>query len=160
MTRQERYAYIAGIIDGDGCISIYRNTDNGWTLRICVDMQSKKVIDFLIGSFGGHCNMIAKPGVKYGIYYWYICGSKAYDMLKHIKLYLVEKKAQASLAMKFFLHQKNYGVRQLTEQETKERERYKERLTKLKTVFLTPCIALAETKCENAVMGEAIVQVS
>jgi len=157
MKKTGQFAYIAGIIDGEGCISIYRNSNNGWTLRVCVDMQSKKVIDQLIGAFGGHYNAINKPGLKYVIHYWYICGKKAYDMLKKIKPFLSEKKPQASLAMEFYLHQKNYGVRLLTESETMVRERYKERLSSLKTEFLIPCVALAETKCENAGNGEAIV---
>ena len=161
MTQKEKYAYIAGIIDGEGCINIHsQNGGHNWTLRVCVDMQSKKIIDTLVGIFGGHYSLVNKVTARFAIYYWYLCGSKAYKMLKKIKPYLTEKKAQADMAIKFFIHQKNYGVRLLTEQEVKERERYKTYLREFKTKFLTPKIALAETERENAVIGEATVQVS
>ena len=159
MTKRERLAYIAGIIDGEGCISIHSGPQNrNWTIRITVDMQSKKIVDFLVGSFGGHCNRIEKDTAKYAIYYWYMCGSKAYDMLKKIKPYLVEKSAQADQAIRFFIHQKNYRNRKLTNQEIEERERYKIHLREFKTKFLSPKIALAETECENALVGEATVR--
>lgn len=161
MTKREKLAYVAGIIDGEGCISIHSGPDNrNWTIRLTVDMQSKRIIDNLVGVFGGRCNPVTKETAKFVIYYWYLSGKKAYEALKKMKPYLVEKQAQADMAIKFHLHQKNYGMRDLTEQEIKERERYKIRLRELKTQFLTPKTALAETECENAITGEATVQAS
>ena len=150
MTKREKIAYCAGIIDSDGCISLGSGRDDReWKLRLTVNMQSERVIDFLIGTFGGRSRRTEKPTAKYAIYYWVISGVKAYKIMKQIKPYLVEKSAQADEAMKFYVHQKNHGARPLTQQEIQKRLRYKIRLRELKTRFLSPKIALAETKCEN-----------
>jgi len=150
MTKREKLAYCAGIIDGEGCISIHDGPrQRNWTIRVTVDMQSEKIINFLIGTFGGHSNRVEKATAKYAIYYWYMCGAKAFEILKKIKPYLVEKRPQADEAIKFYVHQKNYGNRQLTQQEIQKRLRYKIRLRELKTRFLSSKIALAETECGN-----------
>ncbi len=161
MKKEAKYAYVAGIIDGDGCIQIHRNKPHtGWTLRVVVTMQSKKIIDHLVGIVGGNYSSTIREDNEFVIYSWCLCGSKAYKALKKIKPYLTEKKPQADGAIQFFLHQKNYGVRVLTEKEIEIREGYRTLLTQLKKKFLTPKSAPAETECENAIIGEATVRPS
>ena len=168
MTNKEKYAYIAGIIDGEGCILIHNSVDKkNWVLRIVVCMQSKKVMDTLVGICGGRYYLIETDGSNFAVYSWYLLGKNAYNLLKKIKPYLTEKKAQADLATQFYVHQLNYfrkrqgkATARIDEQEIERRETYKLRLSKLKTAFLTPKSAPAETECENSVTGEATVQPS
>lgn len=171
MASKTDYAYVAGIIDGDGCIQIINDTSskwNSWTLRVDVGNNSTKIIDKLTGIFGGRaCIHRRKSKIYEGdfkrrhIYYnWTVQGSKAYETLKKIKPYLKEKKAQADVGIQFFIHQRQTTIRRkwgLSDAVIKKRHRFKQRLKELKIAFLTP-IALAETECENAVMGEATVQ--
>jgi len=167
------YAYAAGIIDADGCIQIINDTSskwNSWTLRVDVCNNSTKILDKLTGVFGGRrCvqksgNKIYKGDFKrrHVCYNWTVQGSNAYSMLKKIKIYLKEKKAQATVGIEFFIHQKQTSKKRkkgLSEAVIKKRLQYKQKIKDLKTAFLIPIVP-AETKRENAVMGEAIVQSS
>jgi len=163
MADKTDYSYIAGIIDSDGCIQIYNSPSRGrqsWSLTVDVTNRSKKMMDKLVGIFGGnYCQKKSMPG-KYECYSWYIHGGKAYKMLKKVKRYLIEKKAQADIGIQFFIHQKRTtrpDYKGLTDSTIRKRQEFKRRLRELKTTFLVPR-ALAETECENAVMGEATVQ--
>jgi len=168
MTNKEKLAYIAGIIDGEGCILIHNSKDKkNWVLRIVICMQSKRVMDALVGICGGRYYLVGKnnPDTNFAVYTCYSLGKNAYKLLKKIKPYLVEKKAQADLAIQFYIHQLSYfrkrqgkSTTKIDEAEVEKREKYKLRLKDLKTAFLTPKSAPAETECENTVIGEATVQ--
>lgn len=164
MSTKTDCAYIAGIIDGEGWISIIHflhHNRQSWQMRVGVAVTSHKIIDKIVGIFGGYKHSRKRDGTNFVIYDWFIYSEKAYEMLKKIKPYLKEKKAQADVAIQFYVHQRNYykNCRELTPQELDIRAKYKERLKQLKTAFLTP-IALAETKCRNVSNDEAIVQPS
>lgn len=161
------YAYVAGIIDGEGCIAV-RNSrpaaKNGatWCLTIRVHVCSKKIVDKLVGVFGGHIYLhMPSNHQNYPQYYWSIRSGAAYKLLRKIKPYLTEKKAQADIGIQFFNHQKRCkrGRLGLSPVVIKKRESMHKRLKELKTAFLMP-IELAETKRKDTVMGEAIVQSS
>lgn len=162
------YAYCAGLFDGEGCVSIVNDKSAGWnSWRLMIQMNSTSVasLNKMIGMFGGRYiehkrtpNNNLTP--RFVAYHWALNGSKAYEALKKMKPFLIEKKAQSDIAIKFFIHQKhtpNHSVRGLSESVIRKREDFLERLKTARTASLTP-FALAETECENAVMGEATVQ--
>ena len=162
------YAYAAGIIDGEGCIAITdaSPTNKGgqsWKISVEVDATSKKMIDKIVGILGGNCKMLRiRPIMHFAQYRWVLYGRKAYEALKKVKPYLTEKKPQADLAIQFYIHQsrcKYYRGKTLSNEIISKRKAMKQRLKELKTAFLVP-VALAETECENAIMGEATVQPS
>jgi len=169
MSNKVDYAYIAGIIDSDGCIQIVNDKSQGWNswkLMVSITNGSQRLLNKVVGIFGGNY-YIAKNDTHVGqfqrkhvSYHYAICGNNAYKMLKKVKPYLTEKKPQADVGIHFFIHQRNttYARKKgLPETVIRKREEFKRRLKELKTAFLTP-IALAETECENTVMGEATVQ--
>ncbi len=160
------YAYAAGIVDGEGCISITDGspTNKGgqsWKISVEVSACSEQMINRMVGILGGRRRMLSvRPCMHYVQYRWTLYGKKAYEALKKIKPYMTEKKAQADMAIIFYIHQsrcKYYAGKKLSKEIIGKRKVMQRRLKNLKTAFLVP-VELAETKCENALMGEAIVQ--
>lgn len=95
-------AYVAGIIDGEGCIGIYRasRARSGHSLLIKVSMTEPHAIQLLIDSFGARANPYTnKFGVVYRAVY---TGERAYKFLQLIVKYLRVKRAQAEAAMEFY----------------------------------------------------------
>ena len=168
MSNKTDYAYAAGIIDGEGCIAITDGspTNKGgqsWKISVEVSACSQQMVDKMVGILGGHRKTLSvRPCMHYVQYRWTLYGRKAYEALKKVKPYLTEKKAQADLATNFYIHQsrcKYYAGKKLSNEIISKRKAMQQRLKDLKTAFLVP-VALAETECENAVMGEATVQPS
>jgi hypothetical protein len=159
------YAYCAGLFDGEGCVQIVNDKSQGcnsWKLMIQMGMCSKPALDKMVGVFGGHYSEAKRAGFhqNFVYYHWALNGAKAYEALKRLKPFLVEKKEQADIALKFFVYQKNttYDRKHgLPASVIRKREDFLKRLKFARTASLTP-FALAETECENAVMGEATVR--
>ena len=92
-------AYVAGIIDGEGCIGIHSNT-----VRVAVKQTNEWLIKFLKMNFGGHLvyqkhswgNPRSKP-----IWSWAVDAKKAHEFLQLILPYLQIKRPQAELALGF-----------------------------------------------------------
>lgn len=130
--KAKKLAYIAGIIDGEGCIIITRSRNtaydervkaiekgggrplknpkpqNEWyyNLRVCVKMTDGKVIDYLYGVFGGVTGYREGDEVRKRQYDWVITGTKAASALKEMLPFLVAKKNQAELGIRFMLKRK------------------------------------------------------
>ena len=104
-------SYTAGIIDGEGHIGIAksshpncktRNRKPEYHLRVAVKMCDGKIIDYLYGNFGGHIGIKRTDNPKHSKqYYWVISCKKAAAFCKTLIPYLVGKKNQAELAVKF-----------------------------------------------------------
>jgi hypothetical protein len=139
-----------------------------------IQMTSTSVasLNKMIGMFGGrYVEVKRKPNnnltPRFVAYHWALNGAWACAALKKMKPFLVEKKEQADIAIKFFIYQKHTshqgGVRlygrgfKLPASVIRKREDFLKRLKQARVASLTP-FALAETECENAVMGEATVQ--
>lgn len=159
------YAYAAGIIDGEGCIQILHSVKpdgaQSWKIAIEINMCSKKVLDKMVGLFGGSLKEYGvRPNMHYKQFRWQVYSKTVYNALKKMRPYLIEKLAQADLAIQFFNHQRRckycYG-HPLSASILAKRERMKQRMSELKRVDLIP-IALAETECRDAAIGEATVQ--
>jgi len=97
-------AYLAGIIDGEGCINIYRSgkyprTD--YSIRIYVVSTDKILIDWLQTTFGGlQYKRETRSGWK--TKYEWIVERRLFDQLCNAVLpYIIIKKAQLELALRF-----------------------------------------------------------
>ncbi len=102
-------AYTAGIIDGEGCIGIYalkagkRGKDSEriyHTLRVEVCNAQKGLIEFLFSHFGGSHGAGYRPNRK-PYYKWQITSRSAAEFLDNIYPYLVIKRDQAELVVRF-----------------------------------------------------------
>lgn len=106
----EQKAYLAGIIDGEGCIrickqrprAINRDYSTIYFLRIEVRMVDREAIDFLKSVFGGGVYVYKNhKSSKPVIFDWIVSHRNAVKIIKDIYPYLRVKKNQADLALKF-----------------------------------------------------------
>lgn len=104
MATELEAAYAAGIVDGEGCIAVYFNKKrNVYYGYLQISNTDKNLIDWLRTTFPGNrklyiCN--SKPNHKQAwIAGW--GGSGAEDFLTQIYPYLIVKKEQANLFLKF-----------------------------------------------------------
>lgn len=159
MSRQSKtnkYAYAAGLIDGEGCIHIKRYTDRDfigdycYSLMVIINMSDGESLDYMKGCFGGniHKNSQSKYG-KLPAWTWELYGRKAAEFLKRIFPFLRIKKAQAELAMRFQLsiRKKNIGVVPLPQTEREFRHWCYEQMKRLKATHNPPRAGVT-TECE------------
>ncbi len=117
-SKLSKYAYAAGIIDGEGSISVSKcnhrkgAANPGYAITIDVAMKDGRVIDWLFGTFGGSvrqesnnpsCYRKSPDGRIYKnctLYHWYIKCNKAAEVLKRVLPFLKLKKRQAELAIR------------------------------------------------------------
>jgi hypothetical protein len=107
-TKQNLLAYAAGIIDGEGSITLLhsfpkrRSLHENWHLRIDVKMNNGKPLELLKGLFGG--NISVGRGLKQGnfpSFSWEIGSIRAKRCLKALIPFLRVKKAQAELGIRY-----------------------------------------------------------
>lgn len=102
-------AYIAGIIDGDGCITIKSAVFTGSRRRqfqVVVILASTEewLCQYLRMTFGGGRVRLKQPPTNSNqrpIWDWRVYSREAYGMLKVLLPYLKIKRPQAELAVKF-----------------------------------------------------------
>lgn len=141
-------AYLAGIVDGEGCIMINRNkaewrhraTNDGYSLSLVVTMTDEPTIDWMLSKVGstkreitfGQRNSLAHirtPG-----YSIRITSQHCVEVLEMVLPYLICKKAEALLAIEFHRktlipHRGNVGI---TDEITALRHDYYLRMQDLK----------------------------
>ena len=112
-TKENKLAYAAGIIDGEGCISIYKKPiRNGqyqgkltnYHLTVVVTQKDGKMVDWLYGNFGGSVSLHKKwerPDEKCWTHEWTLNYQNAANFLKQVLPFLVSKKKQAEIAIRF-----------------------------------------------------------
>lgn len=112
MTDSEKAAYTAGIIDGEGCVSLTAVNRPGYSsplynFRIKVSMTHEPTVRWLHETWGGNYNSreetrLRKDGGKRRpIYSWYVCGSTALPMLEACLPFMVTKHEQALQAVRW-----------------------------------------------------------
>jgi hypothetical protein len=161
--KEEIKAYAAGIFDGEGSLDIYNATpakaskSPSFMLRVVISQKDGKVMDWFKQHFGGYVGLDKHGG--YYIYRWDIRSQKAKQFLLLILPYVLIKKAQVELALKFEQHKEQYllslkghqGFRKLSQEEIDLRLQMKEDLSKLKKVYspYTQDSAATTTKRKN-----------
>jgi hypothetical protein len=103
-------AYIAGILDGEGCISIirqvnrHRNSSVWFYLRIRIASNHRGMLEWLQARLGRGTNILRmtapRPGHRQGwqldLTHW-----RAADLLVKLNPFMIIKKSQAELALTF-----------------------------------------------------------
>jgi hypothetical protein len=103
-------AYLAGIIDGEGCIYIGNFSCNKKTgvpyyqTNIQVTNTDKKLIDWLFNVFGGLVNTRTKKGMPHNsrkqVYVWTASGERVTHLAEIILPYLIVKTKQCEIMIK------------------------------------------------------------
>jgi len=101
-------AYTAGIIDGEGCISICKHSSPTsryryrYDLRVDVGMCEELIPMWLYMHFGGNLrNHKGRKPSHRPVYHWQIASKQAQHFLELILPYLKTKRPQAELAITF-----------------------------------------------------------
>lgn len=106
--KETDWAYLAGIIDGEGCIQSegFNGRHKGMP-RLTVCQKDVRLMDYLESTFGGRVVLIKQHGTGEPIYRWYASTrERLIWVLENCKQYLVIKRDQAEVAL---LMVKKYG---------------------------------------------------
>ncbi len=96
-------AYVAGLIDGEGCISIAKGTRGHYSVRVEVGMTIKAsaLLEMLQAEYGGAIDSHRAATDRWeAALRWRILGSKAGPFLERMLPQLLLKEEQARLALK------------------------------------------------------------
>jgi len=105
-------AYLAGVIDSDGCIAVskmhegmksysnFRYKNPRYVLTLNITNTSEELMEWLLREFGGNCKARRKEKAHHKITYgWHYNNGKAAEILKLVEPYLIVRKKQAQLAI-------------------------------------------------------------
>lgn len=105
MASEVEKAYLAGVMDGEGCIRIeksggkYRYLPH--TPTVSVSNCNPALIRWILSTFGGHLYQKKNRGKYQTVWDVYWLGNKAIELLGEIYPYLVAKKEQADLVFSY-----------------------------------------------------------
>lgn len=104
-------AYIAGVLDSDGCITMSKaidkrrlNSKGTFTLRLVITMTYDSVIDWIIERIGGFKevqNYTYKPSQSRHLYTLRLSGKRAAELCKQVLPYMIAKRNRAEVAIEF-----------------------------------------------------------
>lgn len=124
-------AYCAGLFDGEGCVTLSKDGDTNYRLRIKITSTDYTVLTWLQEHFGGSINLSRKES-EYNKEAWdWVC--KVEDQIVFligILPFTIIKRVQIIEALNYHFEKQNGG--KLTEDEFKLRSVYYERLKTLK----------------------------
>lgn len=115
MNQKEKIIYLAGIIDGEGCVKIskfqikYKNKDGKTKYyfdrqaRCEVSNTSKDLIDWLYDNFGGHKFPVRRKVNRKLQYRWKLRQKEIEKILPLIIPYLIVKKQEAKESLRLRL---------------------------------------------------------
>ncbi len=116
-----KYAYVAGLIESDGSITItqkrYGKEASNYFLRVTFSQKDGRMVDWLLGAIGGSAYLHYKTREKREAYHhWSIQHNQAKELLKKILPFLIMKKRQAEIGVQF-QERVNVAVRKLQRNE-------------------------------------------
>jgi len=99
-------AYSAGLFDGEGCIQIIKtkrgpNRRLQYYLRCTLEMANEHLPRLLQVHFGGHVRHRKLPLPRQNQWEWVVASHAAADFLEVIYPYLILKKGEADVGLKF-----------------------------------------------------------
>ncbi len=105
-------AYIAGIVDGEGSISMYKAVSRTggvdgkrYRVRCSIANTNLEMLEFTKNYFGAGSIYTSKPKAKHKVVYMlYFYDNQAHQVIKAIRPYLIIKKKQADVAISFHDH--------------------------------------------------------
>jgi hypothetical protein len=139
-------AYSAGLIDGEGCIAIAKQTyakhgyPNNYALTVRVMTTDTILPNYLYGLFGGHLKVSVDPRGGRKRVTWAVTSARAESMLRVVLPHLRLKKPQAMLALEF-RSLMGVGGRAMTEENRQKRAWYCDEMKRLKRVDRTEQVA-------------------
>jgi hypothetical protein len=95
-------AYLAGFFDGEGSISIIRRKPHGHVLHVDVGQIDRRPLELLRSRFGGSIQLQRRHSFgRRDLWYWKTGSQNAVPFLEAMLPYLIVKREQAELALRF-----------------------------------------------------------
>jgi len=106
MPSKDDIVYVAGLLDGEGCISIVKCIrGKNWTpqyqLLVSISMTYLPLGEWLKDRFGGSCFLRQQKGNRKPNFDWQICANQALGFLGLVSPYLQVKKREADFAIAY-----------------------------------------------------------
>jgi len=107
MWSQDQLAYMAGIIDGEGSISIDVQSPNKtrkyhyYSIRMNIINTNLELMEWLVKNFGGNLYKNRKVEKRKQVYKWSIYSRKAAEILQQTLPYMIVKKPHAIILIEF-----------------------------------------------------------
>lgn len=135
--------WAAGLIDGEGCISICKQQTTpgrySYSLRVQVCMVHKPTIEKLHNLFGGYLRVLRRKTKRNRtVWMWLVADNKARVCLEAIRPYSVSKLDEVKLAIAFESRTKHKGGRNPIDLATDIRETCYQTLRNLKKFEFPP----------------------
>ena len=94
---ETEWAYLAGLIDGEGCINVFIGSGGAFDLQLKISQKNKSDLHKIASEFGSKFN----PNSNTNSYQLCWCGHEAEAILRKVFPYLKWKKEEAELAISF-----------------------------------------------------------
>src|ERR1035438_1061932 len=112
MSDKAKYGYLAGIVDGEGTITICRseyvakktgNPTIGYSVKVQVKNTDVRLMKWLKSRFGGeyYSDNSKRPSNWKDSYVWFHASESKQELLLAILPYLIVKREQALVALEF-----------------------------------------------------------
>ncbi|MBA7555784.1 hypothetical protein ES705_48471 [subsurface metagenome] len=115
-TNELEIAYLAGLFDGEGCISVH-TTRHRFTISLHLftdlKMTTPDPLRFASRIFGGRVKPAFHRPNEQPMYRWSLYGSKSEAFLRAVDPYLIVKKEEANLAFSFLACRSGNSPRKL-----------------------------------------------
>lgn len=108
MANRDDHIYVAGIVDGEGCIGMDKHRNwSTFTPYVMVGNTDPTLIEWLLDTFGGTCYVIQQRKNWKPSFRWELTGYAFIPFLQTIRPYLKLKGRQADLILAFWnIHEK------------------------------------------------------
>lgn len=132
MSCLDKLSYIAGLVDGEGCITIGQRCRGNYQLVFRVAMYDKEPLELIEETFGGSVDSSNRKDGKPQWCYT-ATGGKAADIITQLFPNLIVKKAEAAIAIAFQTGMTSYkgGHRVVPPEEITFREACYQQMQKL-----------------------------
>lgn len=137
-------AYVAGIIDGEGCFNIHRNSNRvSYTPRLMLGMVDPRVPTALQATYGGSLiHVPSRSANSRDSWMWYATARILDVVLADVLDFLVVKRQQAELclelhrsnAMRLHIVKGKKGIQRVSPEVLEYRERLKQQINRLNKV--------------------------
>lgn len=134
-------AWLAGFIDGEGCILIQRSKGKGrssfrYSLRVVVTQKDAMPLLLIQADYGGAVRK-RKSMTGHQVHNLEVNGEEAYLLLSAVTPHLVVKKSQAEMAMKFYELRKSRNTKYNIKYTESEHAEYDAMYKNMKTMKRT-----------------------
>lgn len=119
---QTEVAYIAGLLDGEGTVAIFRQrTQNrrggiwiGYSVHVNIANTNTEMLDWVAQRVGGKVYQRAKENYQNrpwkAVWYWHLYGHNATSFLRLVQPYVIAKRQQVALALEFLALGRNHAA--------------------------------------------------